>query len=128
VIGAEITRICGRLIDIGLARGGFAFEFDDNDAAADEKQRIDTPRFKGNVVFKNDERLSLQVRVLPDKRVDTSLEQSNRITPRPNLRLPSIGDELLKAFENVWRARFEKFLKGTAVPEQHVWPLISLSY
>jgi len=95
VVAAQVTRIPGGLVEIGLIRFCLAFEFEDDDRSTHEQDDIGTPGLKRQLVLENG-RISVREVVHLDNPADLALQLRNRVLPSENLGLAHVCEELLQ--------------------------------
>jgi len=95
VVAAQVTRIPGGLVEIGLIRFCLAFEFEDDDRSTHEQDDIGTPGFKRQLVLENG-RIPVREVVHLDNPADLALQLRNRVLPGENLGLAHIREKLFE--------------------------------
>ncbi len=102
VIGTEVPGVRRDLIEIGLSRAVLALGFDDDDAAAHQKEGVWTTVIQRQLIFK-DRSVRRSCRVSIEDLTYLALQGRDRLVPGAYLLDGRIRQERCQLIANVWR-------------------------
>ncbi len=99
VVAAEITCVGRGLVEVGLARGRLALEFQDDDGTADQQDDVGAPRLERQLVLE-DGGVARRALVRRDDLPHLRLQLGDGVVPRADLLRRRVRDERLQAAAN----------------------------
>lgn len=100
MVALQVARVRGSLVDVSLRRLQLTLQLNDEDAAADEQQRVWPSRLHRQFVFEDRGIVPRQL-IAKENLFDLVLQSGNRVRPGPLLLWRCVGDEVPQPLPNI---------------------------